>query len=86
MGFKGALVSSLFPLALSVASACLERGFDYDAGDVHDLRHVGSAEQCRRLCANYPGCKYFTFVASSSGGCWLKDGSAKSKRRRNDQA
>ncbi len=44
---------------------------------------MASADHCQRLCANYPGCAYFTYAKAEPDQlrCWIKGpGSFRNRR------
>jgi len=69
------------------APTCSSDGFDLDT-DYHNGQGLGSAtgasaEECCAQCAQFPGCKYFTYAPSLVGSeCWFKDnnGGKRSKK------
>ncbi len=54
---------------------------DFPGGTLlHMVVSVASPLQCQRLCAEYPGCEFFSYATNFPPRCWLRGEDAVASR------
>eukprot|EP00054_Salpingoeca_dolichothecata_P014978 m.85361 g.85361 ORF g.85361 m.85361 type:complete len:885 (+) comp21264_c0_seq1:72-2726(+) len=73
---SGMLGMSVHQQANSNQTCNFEYNTDYRGNDLKGIYNVTSAEDCCDLCANFPGCKFFSWTGQApppyTYECWLK--------------
>ena len=77
------LVRTTFRFAIP-GTGCFEDNVEYEGETLDMVVLVPSAAECQRLCAEYPGCAYFSYAKDSPPRCWLKGPKALRNSKENE--